>query len=422
MRGKTGYTLMAAGLLMLSALTACTVTDVSRESNSLATEDSQEKSVTTAPTLSPGVALTEEEQIRRDMIDRSLLTAGNNYRLKKVIEKARNGEDVTLAYIGGSITEGYNAGTKDNYVKLSYEFFADTYGSRDAVHMVNAGLSGTPSTLGLIRSERDIFSYKPDIVFIEFAVNDSQSGMDPVCFENLVAKALMQEQEPAVVLLYSVIKSGYTCQNQMAITAFNYKLPGISVKNAIGPEIEEGRMNWEDWSNDESHPNGFGQKLYSEFIINLFKTVDIASADEPIGLPDRFLSGYDFTGMQMFDKTNTIITETGSFLEQSGHAAFPNGWVKRQGTGNEGIKLTITAKSFFVVYKEVNNDTYGRAEVYVDGELATNMAGKTSSGWNNPVAAFVFAEDASAEHTIEIRMAQGEEDKAFDLLAFGVCP
>ena len=36
----------------------------------------------------------------------SLLSTGNNARLKNAIAKARNGEDVTLAYIGGSITEG----------------------------------------------------------------------------------------------------------------------------------------------------------------------------------------------------------------------------------------------------------------------------------------------------------------------------
>lgn len=44
-----------------------------------------------------------------EMIKNSLISTGNNVRIKKVIEKAKNGEDVTIAYIGGSITEGANA-------------------------------------------------------------------------------------------------------------------------------------------------------------------------------------------------------------------------------------------------------------------------------------------------------------------------
>ena len=40
------------------------------------------------------------------MIVRSLLNRGNNRRLKKAIEKAEKGEDITIAFIGGSITQG----------------------------------------------------------------------------------------------------------------------------------------------------------------------------------------------------------------------------------------------------------------------------------------------------------------------------
>ncbi|MHB8127410.1 MAG: SGNH/GDSL hydrolase family protein [Mobilitalea sp.] len=368
-------------------------------------------------------ALTEEEQIMQDMIDRSLLGTGNNYRMKKVMEKAKMGKEVTLAYIGGSITEGYNAGTENNYAKLSYEYFADTYGSRDTVHLVNAGLSGTPSTLGLIRSERDIFAYNPDIVFIEFAVNDAQSGIDSAAFESLIAKALKKENEPAVVLLFSVIKTGYTCQTQMQLTGFNYKLPMISVANVLQPEFDAGRMTWEDWSNDESHPNEYGHKLYSEFIINYFKTVNALEIEEPAEMPKRFVTGADYTEMEMYDKTNSELTQLGSFREETGHPAFPNGWVKAQGSSeNEGVQFIINAKSFFVVYKEVNSDSFGRAEVFVDGVLATNLAGNTTAGWNNPKASYVFRNKESAEHTIEIKMAAGDEDKAFAFLAYGICP
>jgi hypothetical protein len=44
-----------------------------------------------------------------NMIAKSLLSKGNNKRLKAAMEKAERGDDVTIAYIGGSITQGTGA-------------------------------------------------------------------------------------------------------------------------------------------------------------------------------------------------------------------------------------------------------------------------------------------------------------------------
>ena len=45
----------------------------------------------------------------QDMLKAGVLHTGNSIRLKKVVEKARAGERITLAAIGGSITEGAGA-------------------------------------------------------------------------------------------------------------------------------------------------------------------------------------------------------------------------------------------------------------------------------------------------------------------------
>ena len=242
-------------------------------------ENDNNQAVTVSPTAEPTptpVPLTEEEQIHLDMLERSVISTGNNERMRKVIEMARNGEDVTLAYIGGSITQGYNAGTTEIFAKLSSDYFRETYATTGKVNYVNAGLSGTPSLLGLIRSDRDIFEAKPDVVFIEFAVNDAQDNQNKSAFESLVRKALTQEQEPVVVLLFSVTEDGYTCQSTMQLIGMNYELPMISVPNAIQPEFEAGRMTWKDWA----------------------------------------------------DKDSVKVLDFGSFHEENGHEAFRNGWVK----------------------------------------------------------------------------------------------
>ena len=45
----------------------------------------------------------------QEMLRKSLMQTGNNHRIKRTVEKARRGEDVTVAFIGGSITQGAGA-------------------------------------------------------------------------------------------------------------------------------------------------------------------------------------------------------------------------------------------------------------------------------------------------------------------------
>lgn len=75
------------------------------------------------------------------MKEASVFSTGNNARIKEVIKKARAGEDVTLAYIGGSITAGGLASPNSNcYAQVSAKKFAAAYGKDGGanVHFINA--------------------------------------------------------------------------------------------------------------------------------------------------------------------------------------------------------------------------------------------------------------------------------------------
>lgn len=392
--------------------------------DTMQTEQNQEPVVTEVPAEEPAqtaAPLSEEEQIYYEMLERSLISTGNNERMKKVMEKAANGEDVTLAYIGGSITQGYNAGTTEIFAKLSTDYFRDTYATTGEVNYINAGLSGTPSLLGLIRSDRDIFEAKPDVVFIEFAVNDGQDNMNKAAFESLVRKALMQEQAPAVVLLFSMTEDGYTCQSTMQLIGMNYDLPMISVPNALKPELEAGRMKWADWADDGSHPNKEGQKLYSEFITHYFNKVAEEELSVAYQLPEKMMN-IDYTTMKMADKDSLKVLEPGAFREENGHESFTKGWVKpAENVENESFVFEIDCRSLFFVYKEANNDTYGTAEVYVDGEKVYTITSNKEAGWYNPVPVRIYRGAECKNIKVEVRMQEGDEDKNFYLLAIGYC-
>lgn len=353
----------------------------------------------------------------------SLASEGNNFRLKAVIEKIRSGEAVTIGFIGGSITEGYQSGGGKNYAQLVTEYLDQTYSDGSGkVTCVNAGLSGTPSMLGLIRADRDLLYAQPDLIFIEFAVNDAQTFTDKQAYEALIRKCLMQENDPAVLLLYSVTQNGYTCQNDMALTAFYYDLPAVSVRDAIMPEIESGTMKWTDWSGDDVHPHGEGHQLYSRFVAHLIDTLADQEWDSEYVIPKDTKFSRDWTNMTEYDSETLSVTDMGDFGKSAAHVHFRSSFSYRgnENTGNEGLTFEVTGTTLFLVYKATASDSYGTAEVLVDGEVVAHLSGCSPEGWNNPVTQLIYSEKEISTHQVTVRMQQGDEMKYFDLLSVGV--
>ena len=114
-------------------------------------------------------------ELYQEAIEKSLLDTGNNYRLKRVLEKARAGEDIYVCALGGSVTEGALAKTNDDgYAYLFANEFKSAFcpGDGSNFHFVNAGLSGTPSCLGIIRYQKDVVDLLGDIQIDFFLLLD----------------------------------------------------------------------------------------------------------------------------------------------------------------------------------------------------------------------------------------------------------
>lgn len=421
---------------MLLAMTACSSPADSSASDSSSAADSSASAAQTAESSQPGqqesseadessaAPTAEADDTRTDyekMVDRSLLSIGDMTRMSDVFQKAQNGEDITVAYIGGSITEGYNAGTTEFYAKTCTDMLQG-YFPDITVTGVNAGISGTPSLLGNLRLERDVLSADPDIVFVEFAVNDGQEADYKNAYESLVRTLLTQEKDIAVVLLFTVLDSGYTCQEHMSKIGANYDLPMISVHDSVYEEIEAGRMTWQDYSNDQSHPNAYGHKCITDFVDNYYQKV-LPVVAENVGevskeLPDPVFSA-KYMNMHYMDSATMDGVELDGFEQYDTHGSFHNGWMYR-GTDGGSMKFTVDCSVLEMVFKANNSDKYGTADIYVDGEKVKSVVSNMSDGWNNPVTAYLIDNDSSAEHTVEIRM-EGGVTQAFFVMAFGYC-
>ena len=53
-----------------------------------------------------------------------------------------------------------------------------------------AGIGGTNSYLGVHRVDEHLLAYKPDVVIVEFSVNDTDKTMNKYSYDSLVRKIL----------------------------------------------------------------------------------------------------------------------------------------------------------------------------------------------------------------------------------------
>jgi lysophospholipase L1-like esterase len=354
-------------------------------------------------------------------LEYSLLSTGNNSRIKSMLRKVEAEEHVTFAFLGGSITERYNGGREGCYGKIFSDRFSEEYSSSDKIHFINAGLAGTDSLMGLIRVERDVLQYKPDLICIEFAVNDSKDALHREAYESLLLRLLKSESKPAIILIFVRAQTGYTCQGQMQAAGEYYQLPMISISDAISLMIEQGSMHWSDYADDHIHPHKQGNMLMADCIKNCIRKVLTMPTDTEIELSLEPLYGATYINMQLLDAENVLSTEYGDFKPENTTYQFRKGLKHGMGAGKLPYILRIAVKHLFIIYRESNDINSGCADVYVDGERQCSLDSYKITGWDNPNIRQIIRQDFVSEHLIEIQMSPGEECKEFVILAFGYC-
>lgn len=198
--------------------------------------------------------------------------------------KAMAGGPVRVAYLGGSITaaNGWRVGTR--------EFLRKTYPNAQ-VEEIFAAVSGTPSTLGVARLQRDVLDHRPDLLFIEFAVNDRSvdPGRIERAFEGMVRKTWEQFPRCDIVFVYTLSKEmlpDYSAGRlngsaaAMDRVAEHYDIPSIAfgfevsrrvdsgswvfqAHRKLGEKDEKGRIIF---SHDGIHPIAAGHALYTDLV------------------------------------------------------------------------------------------------------------------------------------------------------------
>ena len=210
------------------------------------------------------------------------LVDGNKARLAKVFRKAQAGEPITVAYLGGSITQGSTAGPTTCYAYLTTEWLKELFPDSEITY-VNAGIGATGSYIGVFRTDRDVLSKSPDLVFVDFSVNDTTEHTDRniASYDGVLRKLWTADSKPAIVTIAMTQDNGTSFQEYHSEICRAYDIPMISYHDAIMDVIEKGHIVWKDISDDNIHPNVTGHSVLTEIITSYLESVidDLDSID-----------------------------------------------------------------------------------------------------------------------------------------------
>eukprot|EP00798_Chlamydomonas_sp_ICE-L_P021436 gene21436-28402_t len=171
---------------------------------------------------------------------------GDRSRLRVALDRYTKGENITIAFVGGSITAGQGALDGMGYVSWAENLLRHLLGHR--IHVHNGAVPGTVSHYMSVCHNVHVPD-TADIIFIEYAVNDPEwpnpgPPMNNPCrrsFERLLRKLLNYPRRPAVVLMHSFIWHTInpwpgafwsSSEREFHEFAMYYKIPEISVKAA----------------------------------------------------------------------------------------------------------------------------------------------------------------------------------------------
>jgi lysophospholipase L1-like esterase len=212
----------------------------------------------------------------------ALVSTGDLSRVRQVLERARRGEPVTVAVIGGSITAGAKASRPElRYGNRVADWWRTAF-PQAKVTFVNAGIGATGSNFGALRARRGLLSHNPDFVVVEYGVNDGNTQAFAETLEGLVRQILKQPNRPAVVQLFMMHQGGGNAQEWHGKVGAHYRLPIVSYRDALWPENQASRIAWDAVMADEVHPNDLGHACAAEYVNHL---LDVARASRPCSSP-----------------------------------------------------------------------------------------------------------------------------------------
>jgi lysophospholipase L1-like esterase len=192
-------------------------------------------------------------------------------------QRARDGETLSVVFLGGSLTWGAQSTDPQtkSYRALTSRKLEETY-PKAHFRFGDAAIGGTGSQLGAFRLERDVLAREPDLVFLDFTINDDTYSAPKAnrlaSYESLVRRMVERGIPVVQVILPSKqdLNANPPARHLDALhkaIGAAYGLPLADAVALVQQRVADGQTTadllW-DLPEDRTHPGDAGYALYAE--------------------------------------------------------------------------------------------------------------------------------------------------------------
>ena len=198
-------------------------------------------------------------------------------KLIKTIKKIFNNEEIIIGALGDSLTYGWM--TERGFLDFLKDLLIKKYPDI-SFKIYNRGVPGDTAGDGLRRLDRDIIRFNPDLVMIQFGLNDAYSGISPDQFSrtiDIIISKVREKTDSEIALLTSVALAdprensfAEKFYDKIVSLGIRHDIPVATVHDYWKKKISEGIIHSTLVQLDGVHPTERGYRLMAESIFDLF--------------------------------------------------------------------------------------------------------------------------------------------------------
>ena len=353
--------------------------------------------------------------------------------LKNTIYRLNKEKKLRIGYFGGSITEGSGATSwgKTSWRARITAYLKEKYPEAEITEIM-AAVGGTGTDLGLCRCAHDLLSGDPDLVFIEFATNDSFMPFTEQIsgYENCLRQILNFKNTVDIVCVFSATQGtekliretgDFSSRTAEATLAHYYGFPTADPGDMLRTKVALAGGDWLKYTVDATHPNDEGYLIYTDVMKNALDSW--LSAPTPDALQAREipkpLSTADLTPGKLTELSDCAEALDGfTYIDRPFKHRFPH-YFKADGIGSS-IHYTFEGTCFGLYW--IMDDQSGAVTVTLDGKETQTLFAwdEYCKSFSRGSYVFPFKNLEYGTHTVDIRVCDEKhpESKGNDIAIF----
>lgn len=347
--------------------------------------------------------------------EQGIVNEGNLERIKEAMEKAKKGGEICLSFLGGSITQGaVSSESQFCYASRVYEWWKTNFPKAKFVYN-NAGIGGTTSQFGVARVEGDVLVKAPDLVIVEFSVNDMANEHFMETYEGLIRRIYMSKTKPAILIVHSVqYDDGKSAEEYHKKIGKYYDIPCISMKSTIYKEVVNEKIRISEITPDNLHPNDTGHFLVADVITYFLQKV---KDQKHKNLKQSFEAEKKAITRNRYEKSvcyqafnsNPVMDgfQVDPIPRENIADCFRGGWVAKEMGAR--IEFQFKGKGVAIQYRKTKDKPAPIAKLVLDGlyENPIIMDANFDEEWGDLLELTTIAEDLEDTiHKIEIEIIE----------------